>query len=112
MARAKTHYFFASGAIRFLITPRDQNGLVRLYLGDTPTQESLGEFSSVREAFQAICEQRTGYHPWDSIDSKQACAEAKEVSRWRQIGIGCLADERDRISQHDEPEEIPPPGQL
>ncbi len=87
-----------------------QDGIVRLYLA--MSLEPLAQFRSAKAAFRAIYEQQTGYQPWDSIDSRQASLEAKERSRWRQIGLGQLSDPRDRILHRDDPEEIPPPELL
>lgn len=109
MAFHSTYHQFTFEAASFLIAPRSQDGLVRLYLGSGLTGEPLGEFPSARLAFQAIYAQRTGYQPWDSIDSTRAGAMAMEDSRWRHPRFAQLTDPRDRTVQRDDPEQIPPP---
>jgi hypothetical protein len=108
MAYYRTHHLFTSEVARFLIAPRDQDGLVRLYLGHTRTVEPLGEFSSAQAAFAAIYAQQTGYQPWDSVDSARVAKEAMEDSLWRHPRIAELTDPRDQTVQQDEPEQIPP----
>jgi hypothetical protein len=104
-----THHQFESETTSFLIAPRSQDGLVRLYLGSEETGEPLGEFPSARLAFGAIYAQQTGYQPWDSIEPAHAAAMAMEDSRWRHPRFAHLTDPGDQIVQRDDPEQIPPP---